>query len=1010
MTSSLLRLAACLLISSVAHAESYQGAPSLLERLQQPAPDEPSATDAQALKPRLEAFKREAAKLEPRAAAKRWLALFEAFASTSDDSESDEEAAELSDLLEALPPSTAWPELEKEIAATKEGRPSARHTALRVLMAALNGSTDVPALVAEVNAEMKRGRGFLNRYSSYEARQVAEAAEALNRRNGRVIDPATAMKELVKNARANQSLELPAGLARSPEAEALVKEALQKGAQLRTDDEATRKLVVRVLQANPDLLKASQWSLIESTEDLALAEQMLQRFPAAKTWERRAAEQIVLTARILQGKHEEALKGMLQGHQPQQTPDATDPEYLDFVLNQGSSAFSLLSSKEFQKAVATHDDPLRKFLETSLKKLPSLPLWDTYVTHLATHGHAKEALAFMESVAREAPEGGHTRRLIDAHLPDALLAAGEMERGVAGLRTRLGAAKQPAAGMNEAERASLSAQLQAAGVEPKPQLIEILSNEGSDSGNASERLSQALKLTKLGRLLKRPEWVEEGLAALGKAVADSDSSYISSEVIDAYFKNGRGPDAEALVATLLERYGKKENSTYQLASAAALLIDVYRRAGRYDDIVVMLDRYKRWSGTDLANLDQSAGDVPLQLAAAEAFFHQDKKDLALAVVQRVLQKRPGEDAAYQLRLALGGADLIAELDRVAALHPFEERPLIWKAKHFLDTGRIDDAEKTIRAAIAIDPSDGEQGKGDRMRAYAILADVLEKKGDADTAKIFRGAVKAVRLSEDADDWWQAGLLTRALGMYEDSLKHFADAYCIQSRLALRYSEVGDLEKAEKHYQRAFELMPDSFGRVESHCFGCEGIFSGTTSQNVAERVFTKLAKEKPDQPQVHYLLGYLRENQKRYPEAATAFRRAVELDPEYVNAWKKLDEIADKIDMPEDERNRIAFALFRLSHDSDALDNVSDLPQAWSLILHAEATLPKPLSGPLYPLAASATALKAEQTQTRRGRSNYYHYSMASADSDDESLRSEFMDNKILSQTKSLMERLLTRD
>lgn len=179
MTSSLLRLAACLLISSVAHAESYQGAPSLLERLQQPAPDEPSATDAQALKPRLEAFKREAAKLEPQAAAKRWLALFEDFASTSDDSESDEEAAELSDLLEALPPSTAWPELEKEIAATKEGRPSARHTALRVLMAALNGSTDVPALVAEVNAEMKRGRGFLNRYSSYEAQQGRRGGRGL---------------------------------------------------------------------------------------------------------------------------------------------------------------------------------------------------------------------------------------------------------------------------------------------------------------------------------------------------------------------------------------------------------------------------------------------------------------------------------------------------------------------------------------------------------------------------------------------------------------------------------------------------------------------------------------------------------------------------------------------------------------------------------------------------------------------------------------------------------------
>ena len=42
-----------------------------------------------------------------------------------------------------------------------------------------------------------------------------------------------------------------------------------------------------------ELLKMT-WVDITHPEDLALAEQMLQRFPAAKTWERRAAEQIVL--------------------------------------------------------------------------------------------------------------------------------------------------------------------------------------------------------------------------------------------------------------------------------------------------------------------------------------------------------------------------------------------------------------------------------------------------------------------------------------------------------------------------------------------------------------------------------------------------------------------------------------------------------------------------------------------------------------------------------------------
>ncbi|NJM38984.1 MAG: hypothetical protein HC845_14600 [Akkermansiaceae bacterium] len=76
-----------------------------------------------------------------------------------------------------------------------------------------------------------------------------------------------------------------------------------------------------------------------------------------------------------------------------------------------------------------------------------------------------------------------------------------------------------------------------------------------------------------------------------------------------------------------------------------------------------------------------------------------------------------------------------------------------------------------------------------------MDDVLEKRGDADQAKIMRGAVQAIRISERADDWWNAGLLSRAIKQYEESLNAFADAYCIQSRLALRYSQLGNFYKS-----------------------------------------------------------------------------------------------------------------------------------------------------------------------------------------------------------------------
>ena len=93
-------------------------------------------------------------------------------------------------------------------------------------------------------------------------------------------------------------------------------------------------------------------------------------------------------------------------------------------------------------------------------------------------------------------------------------------------------------------------------------------------------------------------------------------------------------------------------------------------------------------------------------------------------------------------------------------------------------------------------------------------------------------------------------------------------------------------EAEEHYRRAYELMPDSFGRVESHCFGCEGVFNSSLGKDTAEHVFTSLVEKTPEKPQVHYLTGYLRQNQGRLPEALEHFRKAVARDPDALNACK----------------------------------------------------------------------------------------------------------------------------
>jgi tetratricopeptide (TPR) repeat protein len=183
-----------------------------------------------------------------------------------------------------------------------------------------------------------------------------------------------------------------------------------------------------------------------------------------------------------------------------------------------------------------------------------------------------------------------------------------------------------------------------------------------------------------------------------------------------------------------------------------MLAIIYDRAGRYDDVMRLMDDAPQWGALDVSGLTgREIINTPLLAVAARAFLKTGKMPQAQDAIRRLIETEPGYDPGYALLLETGG-DIEPFLDMLAKRDQFEDRPLIWKAKLQLDAGRVEEAEKSARSAIAIDPSDGKEGKGDRMRAYAVLADILDKKGVPEQAKSMRGVVAAIRLSESADDW------------------------------------------------------------------------------------------------------------------------------------------------------------------------------------------------------------------------------------------------------------------
>jgi tetratricopeptide (TPR) repeat protein len=416
-------------------------------------------------------------------------------------------------------------------------------------------------------------------------------------------------------------------------------------------------------------------------------------------------------------------------------------------------------------------------------------------------------------------------------------------------------------------------------------------------------------------------------------------------MIDANLENGDFSGAERMVVAAMQAALKAPElaalpaardmalSSGILAGHLVRLAEIYDRAGRHEDVLTLLEKAAWWGATDL--LDLADENKPLSPFTAKALHLAGRDTEAIEILKSHLQGNPGDDSAYITLTEILGSSAIPWLDGLQARDRFEERPLIWKAHLLKKDGKLDEAEATIRQALKIDPTDGEQKAGDRGRAYVVLAEILKAKGKTDDAAFFERVVTSVRTAEKGDKFTEAGLIRKSLAMYEEASNSFADAYCVQWRLAERLSSMGDMEAARKHYEIAFERMPEQFGQVASFCFGCEGVFTHQQSVSVAEEVLTGLAKTAPRKPQVHYLLGQLRESQGRKAEAYRHFRTAAELDPQYLDALKAAYTLRKDVFLSQTEADEIALRMVRLDplsrHDNLSAGEISDLKALWSI-------------------------------------------------------------------------------
>jgi tetratricopeptide (TPR) repeat protein len=510
---------------------------------------------------------------------------------------------------------------------------------------------------------------------------------------------------------------------------------------------------------------------------------------------------------------------------------------------------------------------------------------------------------------------------------------------------------------------------------------------GGDKALAEDWAEAAGRLLKLARVLPRPELdgrIREKLGAefknprslLWHRSSDLFADYALEELAASRFAaleamlRARLAAKPSLLGGLLRSVAGVENDDESYSSAeehSAWIADLLARQGKHKEALQWLAESPHWEQSDLVRSFHLGGDGgfrELALVAAEALHATGRGPEGIAIIEAYLIQRPDHDPAYTLLATMRGPAALPFLARLRDRDRFQNRPLIWQAKILLDAGRTAEADAAVKQAIVTDPSDGHQPHGDRMRAYAVAAEIATKQGDAAQAEFFRRIVTAIRRAEAADDVAAAGLTGRAIEEYKAALISFADAYCIQSRLGRDLAEEGRATEAAEHFRRAFELMPDSFGRVESHCFGCESAFAGRERQRIAEEVFTALLAKPTVRPQTYYLMGYLRQEQGRWEEAAGWFTQAVEADPDYLNAWGRLADALPRTARPRNELDRVAFRRLALDpyhqHGAPGLAEVRDLRGLWQAAATAQPADALKLPEKLFPLGDKAPPRKAQ--------------------------------------------------
>ena len=934
--------------------------------------------EAKKLASDIDKFKAIRASLSPKKASSQWLKLYDRFWKLPPESLSkiaryegmgNKNNLSLQSLLASVPPPKSWDALKKAVIKRSSSDKGMPETALRLMVLYL---THDEKKLTKTLEELKTRVKLSGQDSLYFLETLKMTDFNKNNRNNEksVIEKFESYLASFESARPSGmvNIQVPDLLSLTDKKKAtklIVKALTIPGLRLNVPSGGkTLDLAKELTIKHEASLIEPQWTLITDTKDIKLYEVLSKRFPEKSKDDKKdnifqentpysydyyPDDEAKTRAKLIY------ILGLISKDRISEARDlAAEMKPADFMGKQFKALW-----QAFEKIRYTSQ--LIQFCSETLEKSPELPLW-THCGVLASS--EKKAHKLLEIITKAANEEGlslATKTGIEERKIDLLLAMDKIDDA-----TRL-----------------LS------------RIIKSLLKE-SDPSLSPVKLKVASRMIYLGNLLEDKALAEEGekhYLRLIKEQGPSMESYMYSigrrndplfTIIDKRLEKKDYDGAEEILLLTMESVIKsaiqsqgpmiiKSGMGTSLPAFMTKLALIYDAAGRHEEILVLLEEAPWWGASDLVEIADSNRElIPL---AAKALYKVGRKSEASKLLKNHLYGYPHDDDTYKVLVEMEGPSLIGWLDKLYLRDRFEERPLIWKAYLLNKAGKHEDAEKAVRQALKVDPTDGEQKAGNRVRGYAILADILKERGQEEDAAFFKRVVKAVRLAEKGDQFTRAGLVKRSFDIYREASLLFKDAYCIQWRMAERLSSMGDVEGAKKHYEIAFRRMPEQFGQVASFCFGCEGVFRHEQSMSTAERILTELSESSPKKPQVQFLLGQLRLSQHRKLDAYKHFRKAAELDPDYLDAWEEAYKLRSAAYLSRQEMDKIVLHMIKLDpmqrHISLYQTEVYDLKGLWQTY---EEHTPQAIEIPDHLLSLNASKKTLKELMDQFGKSSDYYF------------------------------------